>query len=158
MRDGGHVFDVVVQPHELVEAEHREHFYRRFLLSDERCFGLFKSGGPREFEDFRNQFCRQALPAIIRMHQHADASDVPFPAAEPLVQCRHAGNLAVHHAHQRQVPSVINVPAPIADDLDILHAMLDEHALRFGNALKQLVEFPSRRRISTAARSPSCRS
>ena len=74
------------------------------------------------------------------MDEHADAADVPLPAAELLMQRGRADDLLVHQAHQRQVAAIINVLAPFADDLGVLHAMLDEHALRFGNALKKQVK------------------
>ena len=63
-----------------------------------------------------------------------------FPAAELLVQRGRADDLFVNQAHQRQIASVINALAPFADDFDVLHSMLDEHALRFGNALEKLVK------------------
>ena len=43
-------------------------------------------------------------------------------------------------ADQRQVAAVINVPAPVADDLDVRDAMFDEHPFRFGDAEKKLVK------------------
>ena len=84
---------------------------------------------------------RQAASAKLRMHQHAHAADVPFPAAELLVQRGDAGDFAAEQPDQRQVAAVVNVLAPVADDLDVLHAMFDEHPFRFGDAEKQLVKF-----------------
>ena len=140
MRDGLHVLDVIFEADELAEAEHGEHLHGGGLFRDEGRLHAFQAGAAGDIERFLDELGGEAAPAKIWMHQHAHAADVPFPTAEPLVQGGYADNLAVHHAEQRQVAAHVDVAAPVADDLDVLHAVLDEHALLLGDVEEQLVK------------------
>src|SRR6185503_16982100 len=76
----------------------------------------------------------------LRMHEHADAADVPLPAAELLMERGVADDLAVAHCKQRKVPAQIDVPAPVANHLRLGDTMFDEHAFRLGHGEEELVE------------------
>jgi hypothetical protein len=76
----------------------------------------------------------------MREDEHADAADVTFPAAELLVKGGVADDLAVHHGQEGKIAMKIDVLAPVANDLWILDAMLDEHAFGFGNSGKEFVK------------------
>src|SRR5258706_12930695 len=74
------------------------------------------------------------------MPQHAPPADVPFPAAQLLMQGSTAHDLSAHDRHDGQVAAVVNVPAPVADDLEVGHPMLDEHPFALGNGLEKNVK------------------
>ena len=56
-------------------------------------------------------------PRYFGVDQHADAANVPLPAAKLLMQRGVADDLAVHRSQQRQVAAQVNVLAPVANDL-----------------------------------------
>jgi len=91
-------------------------------------------------EDFRNQGPGEATAAVLRMHQYADAANVPFPAAELLMERGVADDLVIHQRKQRQVAAEVNVLAPIADDRQFGHAMLDELRSGLGHREEELVK------------------
>ncbi len=101
---------------------------------------LFQAGAPGDLEDFADEIRGQAASAKFGMHQHADTADMPFPAAELLVQRRDAHDFSGDQPEQRQIVAVINVLAPVMDNLQVHHAVLDEHPFRFRDAEKKLVE------------------
>src|SRR6516162_7518098 len=74
------------------------------------------------------------------MDEHADTADVTFPAAELLMQRCIADDFTANERDHRQVASVINVPAPVVDYLQIGDAMFNKHALGLRNALKESVK------------------
>ena len=113
----------------------------RFLLANKFGLDALQSAVPGDFENIGDKPPGQAAAPDARMYQHADAADMPFPAAQLLMQRRHSDNFFVNQAEQGKVAPVVNVLAPVMDHLDILHAVFDEHALGFGNALEQLMKF-----------------
>jgi hypothetical protein len=141
MRDGLHVLDVVFEVQKLAKAEQGEHLDGCLLFADELRLGFFQPGAAAKVEDFRDERAGQPASAKFGMHQHADAADVAFPAAELLVERGCPDDFVINHAEQRQVAAHVNVPAPVADDLEVLHAVLDEHPFAFGDVQKELVEF-----------------
>src|SRR5262252_2562558 len=63
-----------------------------------------------------------------------------FPTPKLLVKCRRCGNLSINNCQQRQVPSQINILAPVPDHLCLGDTMLYEHAFSGGNGQKKLVK------------------
>ena len=99
-----------------------------------------KTGRACNLHNLLNQTARDAATPRRRLHQHADAPDVPLPTAELLVQRGDTENFVSIRREQRQVATEINALAPFADDADVRDAMLDEHALLFGDGLEQRVK------------------
>src|SRR6185437_16624244 len=71
----------------------------------------------------------------------AYASNVPFPAAEMLVQRGVADDFSVREREQGKVPAQVNLLAPIANHALVGHAMLEEHALFHRHGFEELVKF-----------------
>src|SRR5205823_2909180 len=78
--------------------------------------------------------------AILREDQHADAANVPLPAAKLLMESGIADDFSVHQRKQGQVAAQINVLAPLADGLGLGHAMFDEHAFGFRHGEKKFMK------------------
>ena len=152
MRDGLHILDVIVQPHQLAEAEHRKHFHGRLLLADEFRLDPFQTRAPGDLQRLADESARQPASARCGMHRHAYAPDLPFPAAQLLVQRRHARDFSAEHAEQRQVARVVNVLAPVMDHRNFRDTVLDEHPFRFGYAEEQLVKILFIRPVQRAQR------
>jgi len=76
----------------------------------------------------------------MRQHEYTDAANVTFPTAELLVKGGITDNFAVDGSEQRKVTMKVDVLAPIPNDLRILDAMFDKHALGLGNGGKEFVE------------------
>ena len=55
MFDRLHIFDVILQAHQVVETEHREHVHRGFLFANELCFHTFQSEMPCDIDDFADE-------------------------------------------------------------------------------------------------------
>ena len=140
MRNRLHVLDVVRQAEELAEAEQAENFQRPLLFGDKFRFQFFEPEVARDLHHFADQNARQALPAKILVDQDADPSEVPFPAAQLLMQRRFGQDLALLQSEQRQIPPQIDVLAPAVNDLAVGHPMLDEHPLGHGHRQEKLMQ------------------
>jgi hypothetical protein len=56
------------------------------------------------------------------------------------VERGHAHDLLLDQSEQGQIAAVVDVFAPIPDDFDVLHPVLDEHAFGFRNVLEKKVK------------------
>jgi hypothetical protein len=65
---------------------------------------------------------------------------VPFPTATLLVEGGIADEFAIHEGEQREVAVEVDVLAPVANDLRVLHSMFDKHALGLGDGGKEFVK------------------
>ena len=79
MRNGFHVQHVIIKMRQLVEAEPGQDLERDCAFTVQ--FGLQppQAGVPRNFNQFRHQYCGNIPPAILRMCQQGDHANVPLP-------------------------------------------------------------------------------
>jgi hypothetical protein len=139
--DGLHVFDVIFEAEKFAEAEEFEHFDGGFLFTDEFGFDFFKAQTAGERSDFGNEGASESASAVMREDEHADAADVTFPTAELLVKGGITNDFAVNDSEQGKIAMKVDVLAPIANDLRVLDAMFDKHALGLWNGGKEFVEY-----------------
>jgi hypothetical protein len=78
--------------------------------------------------------------AMLRMHEHAHAADMPLPAALMLVQRGAAHDLVIHHREQRQIHVEVYVFAPFLDDGEVGDMVLDEEAFLRRDGQEEFVE------------------
>ena len=140
MGDPLHVLHVVRQSMQWEKADHAKYFHGRLLLSDEFSFHLFEPKLACDINDLRDKRLGEAAPAELRMHHHADATDVAFPAAELLVQGGDGENLAVMDGQQWKVPAQVDVLTLVVDHCGVGDAMFDEHPLARGHGEEEFVE------------------
>jgi hypothetical protein len=93
-----------------------------------------------DLDNFMHERFRQSEAAVLWVNENAHASNVPFPAAQLLVQRGVANDLLPRQSEEGQIAAQIDVLAPITDDGQLGDAMLDKHALALGNCLKKLVK------------------
>src|SRR6185503_16358011 len=131
----------VFEAKHVAETEESKHFDGGFLFTDEFSFEPLESEIAGKLHDFADHRSREAPAAVLRQHQHANPANMPFPAAELLMQGGVADDFAVRNGEQREVAAEINVLAPLANHGGISHAMLDEHAFLFRHSKEEIVEF-----------------
>jgi hypothetical protein len=74
------------------------------------------------------------------MRQHAEQSDVPLPAALPLMQRRLADNFVSVQHQQRQVAFEIRVAAPFAEHGALKDGLFDEQTFLLGHGEKKFMK------------------
>src|SRR5262245_48696276 len=112
MRDRLHVFDVILQTHEVAEAQHCKHLDGCFLLTDKFRLDLFQSKISRHPNDFAYKRPGQSSPTILRQHEHAHSANMSFPPSQLLMECSIADDLPIDLGQERQISMQINVLAP----------------------------------------------
>ena len=93
-----------------------------------------------DLHEFVDEGRGETATAKLRMHQHADAADVTFPAAQLLVQRGVRDDPAVRHRQQWQDAPEVDVPAPVGDHRRVIHAMFDEEPLGGRDGAKEIVK------------------
>src|SRR5215472_11573707 len=96
MGDGLHILYVLVQTHEIAEAEEGKHLNGGLLFPDEFGLDFFQAKVTGKVDNFAHQRTRQATTPVTRVDQYTDAPNMPFPTAKLLVKGRIADDLAVH--------------------------------------------------------------
>ena len=74
------------------------------------------------------------------MDQDAYAPNMPFPAAQLLVQSGITHDLTLAASEQGQVAAQVDFLAPFVDDFRLRNAMFDKHAFLGGHGQKEFVK------------------
>ena len=140
MADRLHIFHVVREEEEFAKSNEAKHLDGTLLLGDEFRLQPFEPEIPGNFDQFFNQSSGDTSGAELGVDDHADATDVPSPPSELLVEGGDSHDLVGGGGQERKVSAVVNVFAPFFDHGELRDSVLDEHSFGVRGGQKEFMK------------------
>ncbi len=137
---GLHVLDVIGDHQHIAETNFGKYTPCGLLFSHEFRFQLFQTDVAGNLNQFLHQRPGQPAPTVVGMNHDADPPDVTLPTCQVLVQRGVSHNSAISNGDDWQNFPVVDMLAPIVDDLGIGDTVLEQKSFGLGNGGKEIMK------------------